>query len=300
MSAPGGTGGAGLSALGGTGVWNAGLRSLDPSEATEAIAELEELGFSALWIAGGTRSGVLDTIAAALDGTRSITIATGILSIYVEAPDVVAARHAELTADHPGRFLLGLGVSHQKFVDADGVARYEKPLPAMRRYLDGLDAAPQPVPERGRVLAALRPGMLRLAGQRTLGAHPYLVTPEHTARAREILGPEPLLAPEQTVVLETDPGRAREIARAHLAIYLPLENYRNSWRELGLTDEDWAGDGSDRLVDTLVPWGDEAAARRAVEAHRDAGADHVCVQVVAGHREAVPREHWRRLGPALT
>lgn len=276
----------------GTGVWNAGLRSLDHGEAAEAIAELEELGFSALWIAGGTRSAVLDTVEAGLAATATMTIATGILSIYVEAPDVVAARHAELTRAHPGRFLLGLGVSHRRFVDA-----YEKPLPAMRRYLDGLDAGG--VPREERVLAALRPGMLKLSAERTLGAHPYLVTPEHTARAREILGPGPLLAPEQTVVLETDPARARELARAHLAIYLPLENYRNSWRELGLTEDDWAGHGSDRLVDTLVPWGDEEACRRAVEAHREAGADHVCVQVAAGHREAVPRELWRRLAPAL-
>ncbi len=282
-----------MTRLGGTGVWNAGLRSLELPEAAEAIAELEELGFSALWIAGGTRAGVLDTVAAGLDATRSMTIATGILSIYVEEPEVVAARHAELTAAHPGRFLLGLGVSHRKFV----AERYEKPLPAMRRYLDGLDAAG--VPREERVLAALRPGMLRLSAERTLGAHPYLVTPEHTARARELLGPGPLLAPEQTVVLETDPARAREIARAHLAIYLPLENYRNSWRELGLTDDDWAGDGSDRLVDLLVPWGDEEACARAVEAHREAGADHVCAQVAAGHREAVPRELWRRLAPSL-
>lgn len=288
-----------MSALTGTGVWNAGLRTLEHSEAADAVAELEALGFSALWIAGGARSTVLDTVAAALDGTREITVATGILSVYAEEPGVVAAAHARLTEAHAGRFLLGLGVSHRRFVDADGEERYEKPLPAMRRYLDGLDAAEPPVPEAERVLAALRPGMLRLAGRRTLGAHPYLVTPEHTARARELLGPEPLLAPEQTVVLETDPARAREIARAHLSIYLPLENYRNSWRELGLTDEDWAGDGSERLVDLLVPWGDEEAARRAVEAHREAGADHVCVQVAAGHREAVPRELWRRLAPAL-
>ncbi len=285
--------------LTGTGVWNAGLRQLDHAEAAEAIAELEELGFSALWIAGGTWSGVLDTVGAGLDATRRITIATGILSIYVEEPHVVAARHAGLVGAHPGRFLLGLGVSHRKFVDANGAERYVKPLPAMRRYLDGLDAADPPVPQEERVLAALRPGMLRLSAERALGAHPYLVTAEHTARAREILGPEPLLAPEPTVVLETDPARARELARAHLAIYLPLGNYRNSWRELGFTDADWAGDGSDRLVDALVPWGDEAACRRAVEAHRDAGADHVCVQVAAGHREAVPRDLWRRLAPAL-
>ena len=280
--------------LSGFGVWNAGLRSLELPEAAEAIAELEELGFSALWIAGGTRASVLDTVAAGLDATRSMTIATGILSIYAAEPEPVAARHAALTAAHPGRFLLGLGVSHRKFV-----ADYEKPLPAMRRFLDGLDAAAPPVPVSERVLAALRPGMLRLSASRALGAHPYLVTPEHTARAREILGPGPLLAPEQTVVLETDPARARELARAHLAIYLPLENYRNSWRKLGLDDADWAGSGSDRLVDLLVPWGDEETCARAVRAHVDAGADHVCVQIAAGHREAVPRELWRRLAPAL-
>jgi probable F420-dependent oxidoreductase len=288
-----------VAALHGTGIWNTGLRSSDPSEAADAAAELEQLGYTALWIAGGTRAGVLDRIECLLDATSTISLASGILSVWTQEPGEVAAAHARLTAAHPGRFVLGLGVSHRRFVDGTDGPRYERPLATMRGYLDALDAAARPVPQGERVLAALRPRMLGLARDRTAGAHPYLVTPEHTAHARELLGPDALLAPEQTVVLETDPSRAREIARQHLAIYLPLENYNAIWRNLGFRDEDFAGGGSDRLIDALVPWGGEDSARRVVEAHRAAGADHVCVQVATGDREGVPREGWRRLAPAL-
>jgi probable F420-dependent oxidoreductase len=177
--------------------------------------------------------------------------------------------------------------------------RYHQPLAAMAGYLDALDTAEPPVPVEARVLAALGPKMLGLARDRAAGAHPYLTTPEHTQRAREILGGDRLLAPEQRVVLETDPATAREVGHQHLAIYLQLPNYTNNLRRLGFTDNDLAGAGSDRLVDTLVAWGDEDTIARRVREHHDAGADHVCIQVLTGDRNAFPREGWRRLAPAL-
>jgi probable F420-dependent oxidoreductase len=208
-----------------------------------------------------------------------------------------AEQHNELSAAHPGRFLLGLGVSHGPFV---GEA-YRKPVVAMIRYLDTLDGADPPVPPGQRILAALGPRMLRLALDRSAGAHPYLGTPEHTAWAREQLGPAALLAPELGVVLDTDPGRARSIARHHLAQYLALPNYLNNWRRLGFDDSDLMNGGSDRLVDALIAWGDEHAVVARIQAHQRAGADHLCVQVLSeeGDRGGPPRLQWRRLAEAI-
>src|SRR5581483_2450940 len=184
---------------------------------------------------------------------------------------------------HPGRFVLGIGVSHAPAVAQRGHT-YAKPVTAMREYLDALDEtrylAPAPDPAPPIVLAALRRRMLELGRDRAHGVHPYLVTPAHTARARAVLGPGPVLAPEQGVVLETDPATARAIARDHLTNYLKLPNYTNSWREDGLGDEDFADGGSDRLVDTLIAWGDADAIAARVLAHHTAGADHVCIQPV--------------------
>jgi probable F420-dependent oxidoreductase len=170
----------------------------------------------------------------------------------------------------------------------------------MQAYLDALDAADPPLAAADRVLAALGPRMLAVARTRAAGTHPYLVTPEHTAAARAALGPERLVAPEQGVVLESDPERARAIARGHLARYLDLPNYANSWKRIGFTDEDLADGGSDRLVDALVAWGAEATVAERVRDHRDAGADHVCVQVLVEDVRGFPREQWRALAPALT
>jgi probable F420-dependent oxidoreductase len=203
----------------------------------------------------------------------------------------------------PGRFVLGLGVSHQPMVEGLRGRAYEKPLTAMREYLDGMDGAmyagAEPAEPPRRVLAALGPKMLALAAERTDGAHPYNVPPEHTARAREILGPDKLLAPEQAVLLETDPAEARRIGRAHLAIYRDLPNYMNNLRRFGITDDDLSGDGSDRIVDMLVAWGDAEAVRARVQEHFDAGADHVAVQVLKPHRAEVPLDDWRELAPVL-
>jgi probable F420-dependent oxidoreductase len=177
--------------------------------------------------------------------------------------------------------------------------RYHRPLAAMAAYLDALDTAKPPVPAGARVLAALGPKMLTLARERAAGAHPYLTTPEHTQRARTILGADRVLAPEQRVILETDRATAREIGRQHLAPYLQLPNYTNNLRRLGFTDDDLAGAGSDRLVDTLVTWGDEDTIARRVREHHDAGANHVCIQALTGDQDTFPREAWRRLAPAL-
>jgi probable F420-dependent oxidoreductase len=270
--------------LGPVGAWLTLLGLRSAREERAAAAEIERLGYPALWF-GETpvnkeafvHAGIL------LSSTERIAIATGIASIY--ARDAAAANAAgnALAEAHDGRFVLGLGVSHAPAVAQRG-HDYGKPVTEMRRYLDALDAAdyraPAPAHPVPVVIAALRRRMLELAGDRAHGAHPYLVTPAHTARARETLGPGPVLAPEQGVVLETDPDRARAIAREHLTAYLRLPNYTNSWREDGFGDEDFAEGGSDRLVDALIAWGDADAVAERVAAHHEAGADHVCIQPV--------------------
>ena len=198
----------------------------------------------------------------------------------------------------PGRFLLGLGVSHEPPVTNSGQV-YERPLAKMRAYLDALDSADTPVPADERMLAALGPRMLELARDRSAGAHPYLVTPDHTATAREVLGRGPLLATEVMVVLDDDPAGARAVARQHLSRYMVLPNYTNNFLRHGFTEDDLLDGGSDRLVDSVIPWGalDTIAAR--IGEHHDAGADHVCVQVLQADAAALPRDAWRRLAEAV-
>jgi probable F420-dependent oxidoreductase len=197
--------------------------------------------------------------------------------------------------------LIGIGVSHAPVVDGAEPGRYRRPVARTREFLDALDAAPELLPVGDRVLAALGPRMLELARDRAGGAHPYLVTPQHTATAREILGAGPLLAPEQGVVLETDPAQARDIARRNMAVYFALPNYVNNWRRYGFGDADITAPGSDRLIDALVAWGDEQAIAERVGQHRQAGADHVCIQVMVDRDDMAvfPVEQWRRLAPAL-
>ncbi|UUU21568.1 LLM class F420-dependent oxidoreductase [Streptomyces sp. DSM 40750] len=275
------------------GIWSAGLRAEDPArngELADAAAELEELGFGAIWLGGNT--GVHHAVPL-VEATAHITVATGIQSIWQHEAADTAVRFAELEAAHPGRFLLGLGVSHAKLAE-----QYRRPYTAMVDYLDALDAAG--VPADRRVLAALGPKMLRLSRDRSAGSHPYLVTPEHTAEAREILGEGPLLAPELKVIPETDPDRARTTARTHLAFYLGLPNYTNTFLRLGFTDSDLADGGSDRLIDAVYAWGDDARLRARVEEFHAAGADHVALQVIDGRAgDALPREEWRRLAGVL-
>jgi probable F420-dependent oxidoreductase len=288
--------------LGRVGIWSGELRFLrDRGAAQDAAAELDELGFRTLWIPGGTGTGLplMDVAAGLLDATRAATIATGILSIWVQDAQRTAGEQEELRARHPGRFLLGLGISHPELVGDEARALLARPRTAMIRYLDELDAAATHDLSGERVLAALRPRMLELARERALGSHPYFVPPAHTAAAREALGPDALLAPEQAIVLETDPSRAREIARAHMEVYLGLPNYTGNLLAHGFTEDDLAGGGSDRLVDGVVAWGDEVAVIARVREHVDAGADHVAVQVLSGRRGEVPLPEWRRIAEAL-
>ncbi len=215
-----------------------------------------------------------------LDATTTIMVATGIVNIWKDAPETVAASYHRIEQRHPGRFLLGIGVGHP---EATG-ARYTKPYEAMVAYLDALDEAHVPMDRR--VLAALGPRVLKLAADRTAGAHPYLVTPEHTRRAREIVGPGVLLAPEQRVVIATDPERARAIGRPTVEKpYLGLSNYTRNLRSLGFTDEDLAGGGSDRLIDALVVYGDATAIAARLARHIEAGANHVAVNLITGPDE---------------
>lgn len=288
-----------MTSINGTGIWSASLRYGDPKVAADAAAELEGLGYAAVWIpdVGGDLFSAIENL---LHATSSVTVATGILNLWMHDADETAAQHERLTAVHGRRLLLGIGVSHAPLIDHGSPGRYTRPLLHTRAYLDGIDAATVPVPVEERVLAALGPKMLALAGERTAGTHPYLVTPEHTAVARAALGPDKLVLPEQAVVLETEPEVARTVARSHLAAYLGLPNYTNNWKRLGFTDDDLANGGSDRLVDAFVVWGDEEAIVARIDAHRDAGADHVCVQVLSANVLEAPMAQWRALAPALT
>ena len=283
--------------LTGTGIWSAHMRYGDPARIADAAAEVDDLGYSAIWIpdVGGD---VLGSVEALLGAAPRITVATGILNIWMHEPAEVAGRRAAWTESWQNRFLLGLGVSHAPLIDHGNPGRYTKPYSRMIEYLDGLDRSTPPFPVAARVLAALRPKMLGLARDRASGIHPYFVPPEHIARAREIVGADATIATELAVVLDRDPTTARETARRHTAVYTSLENYTNNLREFGYGDDDFADRGSDRLVDAIVAWGSIDAIVERVAAMRDAGADHVCIQVIRADDE-LPRADWRELAPAL-
>jgi probable F420-dependent oxidoreductase len=291
--------------LGRVGVWTAALGAVPSTpQARDLAAELEALGYGAIWLPEAVMADPFVLATLLLEATERIVLATGIASIYARDAVAMNASWRTLCEAHPDRFLLGLGVSHQPMVEGVRRHTYGPPLQAMRDYLDAMDAAPffgpAPAAEPKRCLAALGPKMLALAAERTAGAHPYFQTPEHTRRAREILGANGgMLMPEQMCVLSTDATEARAIARTHMATYLTLPNYTNNLRRLGFTDDDLAGGGSDRLADAIVAWGDEAAVARRVAEHHDAGADHVCVQVLTADRREPPLAQWRRLAPAL-
>jgi probable F420-dependent oxidoreductase len=270
--------------------------------AQEAVAELEELGFGAIWFPEAVGREALTQAGLLLGATKNIVIATGIANIYARDPVTTAAAQKTLAEAYPGRFLLGLGVSHSPLVEQMRGHTYGKPVTAMRAYLDGMEAAPYravpPPAKPATVLAALGPRMLQLAAERAGGALPYFVPPEHTARARQILG-DRFLAVEQAVVLESDMAKAREIARSHMSLYLTLPNYVSNLRRLGFSDADFANGGSDRLVDAIVACGDITAAINRVRAHQSAGADHVCIQVLPAEPQALPMPQWRELASAL-
>jgi probable F420-dependent oxidoreductase len=283
--------------LQGIGIWSAHLRYGDGGAIAEAAAELEELGYQAMWVpdVGGD---VLDAVERLLESTTGIGVATGILNIWMQDPTVVARRRAAWNGTWQERFTMGLGVSHAPLIDHEHPGRYTKPYSKMVEFLDALDAAPEPFPVTSRVLAALRPRMLRLARDRAAGVHPYFVPPEHVARARDILGPEATIAVEQAVVLDADPTSARTTARRHTTTYVNLPNYTNNLREFGFGDDDFTDGGSDRLVDAIVAWGDDDAIARRVTAMFDAGANHVCLQAIRPDDE-MPRDDWRHLAGLL-
>ena len=288
--------------IGRVGIW-AFLDLLPTMETQEVAAELEELGYGALWIPEAIGREAIASAGLLLAGTGDLPIATGIASIWARDAMAMAAAQKTYAEAYPGRFLLGLGVSHAPMVEGMRGHHYHRPLSAMRAYLDAMDAAPfmgaeAAIPSE-RVLGALHPKMLALAAERAAGAHPYFAPPEHTARARAILGPRKLLAPEQAVVLETNPSTARELARFHMQTYLNLPNYVRNLESLGFTAADCADGGSDRLVDAIVAWGTAEAVAGRVRAHHAAGADHVCIQVITADPRIAPRRQWRELAEVL-
>jgi probable F420-dependent oxidoreductase len=288
--------------LGPVGLWTRQL-DLQPTERVRAaVAELEELGWRSLWCWEVLGREALTNAGLLLAATRRMVLGTGIANIWARDPAAMANAQRTLAEAYPDRFVLGVGVSHGPLVDARG-HRYQRPLASMRAYLDAMDAAPWQGPPLGeqppRVLAALGPRMLALAAERSDGALTYNATPEATAWARSIVGAGPLLAVEQAVVVEDDPAEARRIARGLLAFYMTLPNYLRAWERLGFGPDDLAGGGSDRMVDAVVAWGGTAAIAERVRAHLDAGADHVCLQVLGPDPDGVPMAGWRALAPTL-
>lgn len=294
----------GLPQLRTVGIWTGAFDGLSAAGAQEAVVEIEELGYGAVWFGEAYGREAFTAASLLLAATKTLVVATGIASIW--ARDAVAANAAARTLDDAfgGRFVLGLGVSHRPLVERVRGHVYERPLTAMRDYLAQMDSGAYVTPTTGerppRVLAALGPKMLELAREEADGAHPYLVTPEHTAGARSILGAGPALAVEQAVVFATDDETALRRAHAHLDIYTGLPNYRDNWLRSGFEEEDLVRGGSDRLARALVVWGDEDAIAARVRDHLDAGASHVCVQVLGDTPFDAVDAVWRSLAPVLT
>lgn len=286
------------------GVWTAALDALAPGAAQETAAELEELGYASLWIAESFGREAFTHAAFLLAATESMTIATGIASIYARDAMATAGASRTLNAQHPGRFVLGLGVSHAPLVEGLRGHAYGKPVTSMRAYLDALDQAPyqagggpeaEPAPPC--VLGALGPRMIELAGERAAGAHTYAVTVKHTADSRERLGADAILAVEQKVAVTADRTEGLRRARAHLEIYLGLPNYRASWLRQGFTEDDFEDGGSEHLVDALVAIGEEDVVAARVRDQLEAGASHVCLQALGEDGAQFAREDHRRLAP---
>ncbi len=292
-----------MTSLGRIGVWLGALGWVPATVEREAASEVEELGYGALWYSEAHNSKEsLSHGALLLGATRRIVVASGIANIWVRDPMAMVSGSNALAEAHPGRFVLGLGVSHPPQITPRGHS-YGKPVSTMRAYLEAMNASeytgPRPSEPVPCLLGALRPAMLELAATMADGAHPYLVPVEHTRRARAILGRDKLLATEQFVVLEDNPAEARRLGREALAWYLTLPNYTDNLRWLDFSEEDLGGGGSDALVDALVAWGDEAAIRERVLEHLQAGADHVCIQPIGHGSDSLGIDQLRRLGPAL-
>jgi probable F420-dependent oxidoreductase len=270
--------------LGQIGIWHSRRKG-----GTGVVNEIEKLGYGAFWL-GGSPS--VEHARAYVEAAATIPVITGILNVWQHDPADVARDHAKLTADHPGRFLLGIGIGHP-----EATSDYTRPLKTMREFFDGLDAAETPVTKDQRLAAALGPKMLDLSGERSLGTHPYFIDAQHTRFARERLGAGALVAPEVAVVVEPDAGKAREIARAYAASYLRMSNYTNNLLRFGYTERDFENGGSDRLIDAVIPHGSPAEIADAIRAHLEAGADHVCLQPL-GHGDE-PLADFRVLAEAL-
>jgi probable F420-dependent oxidoreductase len=289
--------------LGTLGIW-ASLDGMTAAASLDFARRAERWGYGALWMPESRGRNVLVHSAYLLAGTTTLTIAPGIANIYARDAMAMANAQRGLAEQSGGRFLLGVGVSHVPLVAGVRGHVYGKPVATMRAYLDAMRAAPYMAPAPSApprtVVAALGPRMLALSAELADGAHPYNTTPEHTALARKILGPDKLLCPEQMVLLETNPARARRAARLALAPYLQLENYVNNFRRSGFGDDDLSGGGSDRLIDAIIVWGDETAIRARIREHLDAGADHVCIQSIHpdGSRQNLDERVLALLAPA--
>jgi probable F420-dependent oxidoreductase len=286
------------SRLGRVGVWTFAFDETPAPGIADEAAAIEELGFEAVWVPeGGGSTDILAHLGWLLASTTALTVASGIANISAREPDVLARGAALLTEAYDDRLVLGIGVGHSYTTLRRGV-EWERPVERMRAYLDAMDAVASDRPAAPRLLAALGDRMLTTSAERALGAHTYFVPPEHTAHARAVLGPEPVLAVEQGVLLTTDPSEARNVGRAWTSGYLELPNYTRNWGRLGFGPDDLAGGGSDRLVDAAIAWGgvDDVLAR--VLQHLDAGADHVCVQPITAD-ESLGLPWLRELAPAL-
>lgn len=284
------------------GIWTGAFEQQPAGKVKAAVAELEQLGYGAVWFSEGFGRESLTQAGLLLSASSHIVVSTGITNIYGRDPVTAAAAQKTLSEAYPERFVLGLGVSHIPLVEQLRGTTYQKPVAKMSSYLDAIDKAPYGsiAPAKTyRVLAALGPKMLELAARRSDGAHTYNVTPEHTKSARQILGKDPLLCVEQAAVLESDPVKARKIARAFLALYLTLPNYTNNFLRFGFTQEDCKGEGSDRLIDAIVAWGNVDAIRSRIHAHLAAGADHVCIQVLSADPKSLPMREWQELAKSL-
>lgn len=288
--------------IGKYGIWYGMVDTLPTPEARRAAQVVEELGFGALWVAEAVGRDPFVSATVLLAATEKLAVATGIANIYARDPMTMAAGQKTIAEAFPGRFLLGIGVSHGHLVAGVRKHDYSKPYSYMVEYLEKMDKAlfmaVGPDEDPGRLLAALGPKMLELSATRANGSHPYFTTPEHTRIARETMGPDALLAPEQMVVLSTDPVEARRIARAGMKIYMGLPNYFNNLVRLGFDESDRADGGSDRLVDAIVAWGTPEQIAERVQEHHDAGADHVCIQVLQDGT-AMPEAQWRALAEVL-
>jgi probable F420-dependent oxidoreductase len=283
--------------IGRLGLWSMELRGSDKGEINDTAAALDDQGWPALWIAGANGPGLWTDGEGLLSSAPHASVVFGVMSIWSADARNAAAQHRRLTATYGRRLIIGLGVSSPESAAAAG-QEFGTPLTAMTRYLDELDAASPTLASGDRILGALGPRMVALAGERTAGIHPFLVTPESNSTNRQILGPDALIAPHQAVVLETDPAKARAIARRGIGMFIGFPSYQANLRRLGFGDDDLIPGGSDRLIDATVAWGSVDDIGRRVQEHWEAGADHVALQVLSADR-GLPRSEWRELSALL-